>query len=90
MVHTIMYLKPTFVIGSLHEILDMVRILLSIWNRGRRRPENFTSTEIGTSAPLIPLLRRYAKNMNFYAMNDGLHFIFNIYTYYANNIKTFL
>ena len=72
-------IQPTFVIGSLHEILDMVRILLSIWNRGRRRPENFTSTEIGTSAPLIPLLRRYAKNMNFYAMNDGLHFIFNIY-----------
>ena len=45
-------------IGSLHEILDMVRILLSIWNRGRQRPENFTSNEIRVSAPLVPLLRR--------------------------------
>ena len=44
--------------GSLHEILDMVRILLSIWNRGRRQPENFSSTEVGTSAPLVPVLRR--------------------------------
>ena len=47
-----------FVAGSLHEILDMVRILLSIWNRGRKRPENYTTTEIAMSAPLVPLLRR--------------------------------
>ena len=41
--------------GNLHQMLDMVRLLLCIWNRERqtRNPGSF-----GTNAPLVPFMKR--------------------------------
>ena len=45
--------------GSLHEMLDMVRLLLTLWTLGRDRQDNRSgSGKIESSAPLIPFLRR--------------------------------
>ena len=45
--------------GSLNEMLDMVRLLLTIWTLGRERQDNRTgSGKVESSAPLIPFLRR--------------------------------
>ena len=45
--------------GSLNEMLDMVRLLLTIWTLGRERQDNRTgSGKVESSAPLVPFLRR--------------------------------
>ena len=47
--------------GSLHEILDIVKLLLNIWRLGRERQDNrsgFVGPKVDYCAPLIPFLRR--------------------------------
>ncbi len=48
--------------GTLHEMLDMVRLLLSIWNLGRQKQDNrsgYTGPNVDSSAPLINFLKRF-------------------------------
>ena len=45
----------------MHEILDIVKLLLNIWRLGRERQDNrsgFVGPKVDCCAPLIPFLRR--------------------------------
>lgn len=44
--------------GSLSHILDSVLLLLRLWDKGKYEVENRVVSS-GTSAPLVPLLRRF-------------------------------
>ncbi|XP_023713900.1 E3 ubiquitin-protein ligase HERC2 [Cryptotermes secundus] len=44
--------------GALSNILDAVILLLNLWDRGKYRVDNRVVSS-GTSAPLVPLLRRF-------------------------------
>jgi E3 ubiquitin-protein ligase HERC2 len=62
--HTALNLLLEFAVqkGSLHEMLDMVKLLISIWRLGRQRQDNrsgFTGPKVDSSAPLIHFLKRF-------------------------------
>lgn len=44
--------------GSLNHILNSVLLLLHLWDKGKYEVENRVLSS-GTSAPLVPLLRRF-------------------------------
>ena len=44
--------------GTLSHLLNVVLLLLQLWDSGRLEPDNRTSPR-GTTAPLMPLLRRF-------------------------------
>ncbi|XP_033632375.1 E3 ubiquitin-protein ligase HERC2-like [Asterias rubens] len=44
--------------GTLSQLLNVVLLLLQLWDSGRLEPDNRTSPR-GTTAPLMPLLRRF-------------------------------
>lgn len=44
--------------GSLSHLLDSVLLLLHLWDKGKYEVENRVVSS-GTSAPLVPLLRRF-------------------------------
>jgi hypothetical protein len=51
-----------FFIGTLHEMLEMVLLLLCMWNESRRRNDsNRTGNASCCSAPLVHFLRRIEK-----------------------------
>ena len=47
--------------GTLHEMLDMVLLLICIWNESRRRNDSNRSGNASSSAPLVHFLRRIEK-----------------------------
>lgn len=59
--HTALVLLLEFAVqkGALHEMLDLVKLLLCIWYQGRQRQDNRSIAKTDTSAPLVNFLRRF-------------------------------
>ena len=76
-------------VGSLHEILDIVKLLLNIWRLGRERQDNrsgFVGPKVDYCAPLIPFLRRLETIEAEVSKNDNEN---NANDDHENNVNSF-